>query len=127
MHPASKRKLDDKLVAKEHIDALFARAEEVFSSRPDLSHRYVAIARSIQTRHKVRLTPFQKRSFCKHCLSYLRSGTNARVRLREGRLTVLCHACKHITRTPFKGKRAPKGTSPTRRSRRTTSPRRNGA
>lgn len=102
MHPRTKAKLEAKRLAKEHIRELFEQADEVFSQFPERSHRYVQMARQIQMKHKVHMPREYKRKYCRHCYHYLRSGTNGRVRIREGRLTIYCDHCRKFTRIPIK-------------------------
>ena len=102
MHPRAKKKQEEKTIAKEHLKELFEQADEKFSERPDLAHRYVQLARLTQMKYKLRMPREYKRKYCKHCYRYIRTGVNGRVRIREGVLTVYCEHCKKYTRTPFK-------------------------
>lgn len=104
MHPKAKKKQEEKIIAKEHIISLFTEADKIFSTRPDLAHRYVHLARTIQMKFKIRMPRELKRKYCKHCYYYIRSGTNGRVRIRDGVLTIYCDNCKKFTRVPFKSK-----------------------
>jgi ribonuclease P protein subunit RPR2 len=91
----------EKEIAKQRIEALFSSAEEVFSSDAKLSNRYVALARKISMKYKVRIAPQLKRRFCKHCYSYLKPGSNCRVRLSGGHVTYYCLECKKFMRFPY--------------------------
>ena len=102
MHPRARKKQEEKQIAKEHIKELFTQADERFSTRPDLAHRYVQLARTTQMKYKLRMPKEYKRKYCKHCYHYIRTGENGRVRIRDGVLTVYCENCKKFTRTPFK-------------------------
>lgn len=53
-------------IAEERIGILFKLAEKELKN-PERSRRYVELARKIGTRCNVRLTPEQKRKFCKKC------------------------------------------------------------
>ncbi|MFH1682562.1 MAG: ribonuclease P protein component 4 [Candidatus Woesearchaeota archaeon] len=97
-------KTRQKEIALERIAVLFQQADEQFSINPELSHRYVELARKIQMKAKVRITVELKRKFCKHCYKYLRTGVNARIRTREGKLIIYCLSCKKHTRIPLKKK-----------------------
>ena len=96
----SKKK--QKEIAKERIIMLFAQADKAFASNPSLSHRYVTLARKLAMKAKVRIPVELKRKFCKNCYKYLRSGSNARVRTREGKLVIYCLECKKFTRVVLK-------------------------
>ncbi len=103
MHPKKRLKIDEKALALEHIKELFQQADEKFSEDASKSHRYVALARQIQMKHKVRMPRSLKRKYCKHCYKYIRTGVNGRVRIRNGVLTIYCDSCRKFTRIPFKG------------------------
>ena len=102
MHPRAKKKQAEKDIAKQHVNHLFSQADDVFATDQALAHRYVTLAREIQMRFKIRMPRPLKRKYCKHCYHYIRSGTNGRVRIRQGVLTMYCDHCKKYTRTPFK-------------------------
>ena len=89
-------------IAREKITALFLRASEINSHRPDLATRYVTLARKLAMRHKARIPPIYKRRICSHCYAYLTSGRNARIRTREGKQVIYCMSCKHYTRIPLR-------------------------
>lgn len=90
-----------KEIAKERIKILFDKADEVFPNK-SLANRYVTLARKISMKVKVRLPRELKRKFCKHCYKYLRSGTNARIRTRDGKVVISCFECKKFTRIPVR-------------------------
>ena len=91
-----------KEIALERIAVLFQQADEQFSVNPGLSHRYVQLARKLAMKFKVRIPVELKRKICKHCYQYLRTGVNARIRTREGKLIIYCLGCKKYTRIPLK-------------------------
>jgi ribonuclease P protein subunit RPR2 len=98
----SKKPAKERIVALERIEKLFLEAEMMFSERPDLSNRYVELARKIAMKFKVKIRPALKRRFCKHCYSYLKQGKNVRVRLTEGHVTYYCLECKKFMRFPYR-------------------------
>lgn len=89
-------------IALERIDKLFEQAELSFKEHPELSKRYVVLARKLSTRYKVKFTSVQKKMFCKNCDAYLKNGVNSRVRLVHGRLVRTCLECKHVKRMVYK-------------------------
>ena len=95
--PALERK-----IALERIDKLFMEADKAFKERPDLSNRYVELARKIAMKLKVRIRPELKKRLCKHCHCYLKQGVNCRVRLADKHLVYTCLACKKMMRFPYK-------------------------
>ncbi len=96
--PIPKKK--QKEIAKEQIKTLFDKADAVF---PDtLANRYVTLARKIAMKVKLRMPRELKRKYCKHCYKYLRSGKNARIRTRDGKVVISCFECKKFTRIPVK-------------------------
>jgi ribonuclease P protein subunit RPR2 len=84
------------------ISKLFSEAEAMFKDHPELSKRYVILARKLSTRYKVKLNASQKRLFCKKCNSYLKNGVNSRVRLTSGKLVQTCLLCKAVKRMDYK-------------------------
>jgi ribonuclease P protein subunit RPR2 len=89
-------------IASERIAKLFEQAELSFKEHPELSKRYVEMARKLSTRYKVRFNSSQKKLSCKKCNAYLKDGINSRVRLEHGRLVQTCLECKNIRRTIYK-------------------------
>lgn len=91
-----------KAIAQQRIQQLFQQAEEMFSSHPELSNRYVTLARTIAMKARTRIPRELKRRFCKHCFTFLKPGVNARVRTREGKVIISCFACKNVMRIPVR-------------------------
>jgi len=89
-------------IASERIVKLFNQAESSFKGHPELSRRYVYLARKIATRYKVRFTKDQKGLFCKNCDAYLKNGINSQTRIVKGRIVRTCLECKHVRRTSYK-------------------------
>ncbi|GIU69435.1 MAG: hypothetical protein KatS3mg002_0671 [Candidatus Woesearchaeota archaeon] len=96
MYDSNKRK------ALEHITELFAEADAVFDEHPELSKRYVVIARKTAMKYKVRFDKSQKLSFCKRCNSFLKKGVNSTIRIHNGRLILTCKECGFVRRFVFK-------------------------
>lgn len=88
-------------LARQRMQRLFYLAHEEHSQHPDRSDRYVAIARRISTRLRVRMPRELKRLFCKHCGCYLPAPAR-RVRLRDGMVTVTCLRCGVVVRYPYR-------------------------
>ena len=99
---------EQKKIARERIIILFQEAEKRFLTNPELSHRYVALARKIAMKVKTRIPPEFKRNYCKHCYKYLKPGINARIRTRDSKVIISCLECKKFTRIPLHIKRKPK-------------------
>ena len=86
-----------KEIARERIKELFKEAQ----NNPKMANRYVSLARKIAGKARIRMPKELKRRFCKHCYKYLRSGKNARIRTREGKLIIYCLECKKHNRIPL--------------------------
>tara|TARA_Y100000310_G_scaffold246044_1_gene251145 strand:- start:24 stop:341 length:318 start_codon:yes stop_codon:yes gene_type:complete len=95
-------KAKQKEIAKERIQTLFKQAELVFAKNKSLANRYITLARKIAMKVRMRMPRELKRKFCKHCYKYLKPGTNARVRTRDGKVVISCFECKKFTRIPVK-------------------------
>jgi len=91
-------------LAQERIIKLFKEAEISFKEYPQLSKRYIVLARKLSTRYKVRFTIDQKKLFCKKCNSYLKNGINVRVRLEHGVIVQTCLECNAVKRMNYKKK-----------------------
>lgn len=91
-NPASKK------IARERIGVLFVQAGLVHAAHPELSNRYVELARKIAMRQRIRIDREFRRRYCHHCYAYLVPGKNMRVRVHRGNVVVTCKACKRTTR-----------------------------
>lgn len=88
----------NKIKALEHIAELFSEANSIFNEYPELSKRYIIIARKTAMKHKVRFNRIQKLSFCKKCNAFLKKGINASIRVRNGRIILTCKECGFVKR-----------------------------
>lgn len=100
----SRRKTEQKTIAKERILKLFDQAEKSYKKNISLANRYITIARKIAMKSKVRIPPNLKRKFCKHCYKYL-TPNNSRIRIRDQKIIIYCENCKKYTRIPIKQKK----------------------
>ncbi len=94
-----------KQIALERIQILFRLARETIREDPELAQRYVAIARKIAMRTRVRLPRKYSRQVCRHCKSFVLPGVNCHVRIqsrREPHVVVTCFNCGKHTRIPLK-------------------------
>ena len=98
---ASKKPEGQRKIALERIEELFSNADAEFSTDPLISNKYVALARKISMKYKMRIPPALKRRFCKHCHSYLKQGKNCRVRVSDGKVVYYCLECKKFMRFPY--------------------------
>ena len=95
-------KSKQKEIALERIRVLFREAEEVFQKNKSLAGRYVALARKIAMKVRLRLPLELKRRYCKHCYTLLKPGINARIRVRDGKVIISCLECKKFSRIPIR-------------------------
>ncbi len=89
-----------KKIARERIVILFAQARAAFATHPELSNRYVELARKIAMRQRIRIDREFRREFCRHCSSFLVPGTTSRVRVQGGNVVVTCLCCRQRRRYP---------------------------
>ncbi|NYT19111.1 MAG: ribonuclease P [Methanosarcinales archaeon] len=89
-------------IATERIEYLFKLAEGNYNSYPQRSDRYVALARRIGMRYRVRLPSSLKRRVCKGCHSFLVPGNSSRIRLHGRYMTITCLKCGNEMRYPYK-------------------------
>jgi ribonuclease P protein subunit RPR2 len=97
-----KKPAEHTIVAEKRIAELFRQAQQVFSSNPELSNRYVEIARKMSMKYKVKIPKDLKRRFCKNCHHFLQPSVNCRVRIANKRVTYYCFNCKKFMRFPYK-------------------------
>ena len=89
-------------LAKERILYLFREAERRVADRPELSRRYLELAKKIGMRYNVRIPRELKRHICKGCGVYLKEGIAASVRLDKGLIKTRCLLCGHVHRRHIK-------------------------
>lgn len=89
-----------KQIARERFGILFDRAYAARDS-PELSARYVSLAREISMRQRLRLSKEQKRSFCRSCGAHFVPGKNLRVRIQHGKVVYTCQECGNVVRIPI--------------------------
>jgi ribonuclease P protein subunit RPR2 len=87
-----------KMVARERISVLFEQARLAFREHPERSNRYVALARRIAMRQRIRMDRELRRQYCHHCYAFLAPGHNMRVRVHRGNVVVTCLVCNKKTR-----------------------------
>ncbi|HEX3001905.1 MAG TPA: ribonuclease P protein component 4 [Methanoregula sp.] len=92
MKPKSKNPATKK-IAHERISELFGQAKMAFAGHPERSNRYVALARKIAMRQRVRIDREFRRQYCHHCYAFLVPGSNMRVRVHSGYVIVTCGSC----------------------------------
>ena len=80
-------------IAKERIDILFSEAKKRAKDRPELSDRYVEIARKIAMKYNIKMPKKYKRKFCKNCYSYLIPKKRSIHRTKNGKVTIKCKKC----------------------------------
>lgn len=88
-------------VAGERIERLHDLARAAAADGDDDRARYyVRLARRVAERNRLTLPLAFRRFTCDRCDAYLRPGTNARVRLRDGHVVVTCDCGAHA-RYPY--------------------------
>ncbi|MHA1859951.1 MAG: ribonuclease P protein component 4 [Candidatus Asgardarchaeia archaeon] len=80
-------------IAIQRIGILLSKARETIKDDAELSKRYVYLARKIAMKARVRIPRKWKIWICKKCNTYLLPGYNARVRIRENRMSHLIITC----------------------------------
>lgn len=88
-------------IASQRMARLFELAEKAFHENPKQADRYVALARRIGTRHRVRIPKEFRRRMCKKCGAYLVPGVNSKTRLDGVNIIKTCMACGDIKREPY--------------------------
>lgn len=96
---ARAKKKQEKEKARREIVSLFEQADALY---PDvMAHRYVRKARRLAMKYRLRLPRAWKRRYCRHCYAFLKPGSNARIRTRDGKLIITCFECHKHWRMPL--------------------------
>src|SRR3989344_6364566 len=93
-----RKDLSEKKEAMQKIETLFSEAMMQFSKNPNMSDKYVSLARKIVMKYRIKMPRELKRKFCKHCYSYLVPNKNCRVRIHKSRVIYFCNNCKKFMR-----------------------------
>ena len=102
----NKDKKEIKKIATKRVIKLFNMAEQrALAGDFALADRYVEVARKISMKNLVSIPKEYKRSFCKHCYSYLLPGSNSRYRVHRKKLIVFCQNCGKYSRIPLQKKK----------------------
>ena len=89
-------------IANERIVVLFTLArKEAEAGQPELSDRYVRLARRIGMRYNVRLPSEFSELYCRGCSRFWVEGRTVRTRLRSGWRVRTCLACGRERRVPI--------------------------
>ncbi len=86
------------------INTLFSDAQNIASTNISFANKFVAKARRIAMKSRIRLPAQLKRRFCKNCHIYFIPGKNYKVRTKNKKVIYTCLSCKHITRIQTKTK-----------------------
>ena len=97
------RKSPSKQVLNE-INKLFELAKDESKKRPNLSKRYIKLAREIAKRNNISLKQYKKK-FCKNCNNFFIS-RNCKIRLSKGKISIKCLECQSYRRFGYKKERS---------------------
>lgn len=92
-------------IALGRIKRLFNLAFEMLDKRPDLSQRYIEIARRISMRTRTRIPKENRLLICRHCKKFIFPGVSSRVRIqprREPHIVITCLYCGKHMRIPLR-------------------------
>lgn len=89
-----------KKIALERIEILFDQAH-LNRNDPVLADRYVALAREISQRLRLRMPKEFRRRYCPVCRCYHVPGKNLRVRIQHGKVLSTCGICGAVIRIPL--------------------------
>ncbi|MEM2272986.1 MAG: ribonuclease P [Candidatus Bathyarchaeia archaeon] len=91
------------------IEQLFDLAIKMLDKRPDLSQRYVEMARKISMRARARVSKEKRMLICRHCKRFIFPGVSSRVRLqskREPHIVITCLYCGKHMRKPLRRRKS---------------------
>jgi ribonuclease P protein subunit RPR2 len=104
----SLKPLSIKQIAQHRIDTLFAQAETIVKTNPQLASEYVKTAQKVAMSARFPLPPKYKRRICKHCGTLFVAGYNCRTRIqqrREPHIVVTCLNCGYHLRVMIRKKK----------------------
>jgi len=92
--------MDEADIAEQRIRLLFEQAQEKFDRDPDLSDRYVEIAREIGMSYNVSIPSDLRKKFCSNCKAFLVPGANSKVRIDSENQNIIycCEECGNVDR-----------------------------
>ncbi len=105
MARSSCRKTGNQKIGIERIKRLFALADSSFKKNPELSDRYVQLARKIGMRYNIRIPRELKRKICAKCHKYMVPGVSCTIRIKSGQKNIKCLACGAVMRYPHAGRK----------------------
>lgn len=91
-----------KTQAKELIQKYLFDARKEFAGSKRKADLLVHKARNLSMSYNLPIPRQLKRSFCKHCYTFLMPGKNCRIRTREGKVIYYCMECKNHMRFVMK-------------------------
>lgn len=103
--PLKRGREEVKRIARERIEILLNQALSVYREHPELANRYVALARRLSMRYKVRIPKFWRLFICRKCKGLMVPGFSGRVRLRRRRephIAFTCLKCGGVKRIPLR-------------------------
>lgn len=92
-------------IALERIYRLFELSETEFFKHPELSRRYVELARKISSKNKATIPAELKKLFCKKCGAFLKKGKNSKHTIQMPFLIVKCLECGFERKNSLKPKK----------------------
>lgn len=91
-------------IAEERIKILFEKAGEKLEEDPELSKRYVELAKRIGEKVQSSISEELKRKFCSNCSLYLKPGNNCKVNFdtEEKFVKYICGECGEVEKYGYK-------------------------
>lgn len=89
----------EKEIALRRIEILLSIARK--TTKPELSRRYVTLAKRISEHYRVAIPKEHRNTFCKNCCLPYRSD-KSRIRVKKSRIIMTCSNCGNIRRIPIR-------------------------
>jgi ribonuclease P protein subunit RPR2 len=86
----------DKKKGKKEALKLIEKAEEAFDKNKELANNLVKKARNKAMSYNVRFPREVNLKFCKHCYSFLKPGTNCKIRTKKEFIIYTCLECNRV-------------------------------
>jgi len=85
----------DKKIGLERIEILFEEAEKTWDEEPELSKRYIRLAKRIGQKIETPLPKKLQDKICENCNQILINSKSCKVRIKQQKLQKICRECGH--------------------------------
>jgi len=85
----------DKKIGLERIEILFEEAEKTWDEEPELSKRYILLAKRIGQKTETPLPKKLQDKVCENCNQILINSKSCKIRIKKQKIQKICRECGH--------------------------------